>query len=224
MDVSKIYSLARTYTATDSTQLPDATCQDFSNIIYHDLEKEITTRINEDFFYNEWVTDTVIWQREYVLPAKSWTTSWVKKLLSVSLKMKSDADYTKLYENRLTNLEYDVNKFSWEQEFYYIADNSVFLYPIPTEVITAGVKLYWVASLWDIVTGWAESTVKIPVEYHDLIPLGMKYLIYQSRGMINEKNDALLEYNNAKERMIWTLSDRNLWPNISEMPNLSIYK
>ena len=224
MDVSTIYELAKTYTSTDSIQMPDTRLVLFANIIYHDLEKEITSRINEDFFYDEWTTPTVIGQNEYTLPVKSWTTAWLKKLLSVSLKLKSDASYTKLYENRLTNLSQDVNKYAKDQIMYYIADNSVFIYPTPTEIITEWIKLYWISSLWDITTWWSESSVKIPIEYHDLIPLWMKYLIYQSKNMINEKNDALNEYRNAKESMIATLSDRNLWPNESYLPDLSFLK
>ena len=224
MDVSTIYNLSRKLTWSDSIQMPDNTLELFLNIVYHDIEKEITSRVNEDFFYNEWTTNTISWQREYVLPVKSWTTAWLKKLLSVSLKLNSSADYTQLKEERITNYNYDINKFSNLQQFYYIADNSIFIYPVPTENITEWVKLYWISSLWDIQTWWNETTIKIPIEYHDLIVLWMKQYIFDAKNMINEKNDALAQYKNAKELMVATLSDRNLWPMISELPDLSFYK
>lgn len=224
MDVSNVYTLARTLSYTDSTQMPDATLQVFANLAYHDLENTIVSQVNEDFFYNEWFTNTVAWQREYVLPIKSGATAWLKKLLSVSMyKTASDTSYIKLDENRLTNLEYDVNKYSTEQQFYYIADNSVFIYPTPSESVTNGLKLYWVCNLWDIATSGSETSIEIPIEYHDLIALGMLQYIYQSRGMLNEATMALNLYNTKKQQMVWELTDRNAWPHLSELPNLSIY-
>ena len=67
MDVSAIYTLARNLSGTDSTNMPDATLQTFLNIAYHYIENEIVTRVNEDFFYDEFSTDLVSGQREYTL-------------------------------------------------------------------------------------------------------------------------------------------------------------
>lgn len=227
MNVSSIYSLARILSYTSSSQTwvsDDATLQIFANLVYHDLENTIVSQVNEDFFYNEWTDNIVSGKREYLLPIKSWTKAWLKKLLSVSIyKTSNDVDYTKLEENRLTNLPYDVNKYDGEQEFFYIADNSVFIYPTPTENITKGIKVYGVSNLWDIETWWDETTVKIPVEYHDLIAQWMTQYIFQAQWKTNESLSALNTYNQKKQQMVWELTDRNAWTHTSELPNLSHY-
>ena len=46
---------------------------------------------------------------------------------------------------------------------------------------------------------------------------------YQSRGMINEKNDARNEFLQETQRMISNLSDRIITPLESVMPDLSYY-
>jgi hypothetical protein len=112
MDVSAIYTLARTLTATDSTQVSDANLQTFANIIYHDLENTIVSRVNSDFFYQEWTADTVIDQREYQIPVKSGTTAGCKKLLGVSVKYAStDTEYTKLFQSSLSANKSDLGYY-----------------------------------------------------------------------------------------------------------------
>ena len=141
MDVSAIYTLARTLTYTDSTQMPDATMAIFANVVYHDMENCIVSQVNEDFFYQEWLADTVIDQREYTFPVKASTTAGLKKLLGVSVKYKTtDTEYQKLRESKLANnsddLAYYQDGQSATDPFFIIGDNSVFIYPDPKEVVT----------------------------------------------------------------------------------------
>lgn len=229
MDVSAIYTLARTLTYTDSTQMPDATLAIFANIVYHDLENCIVSQVNEDFFYQEWLADTVIDQREYTFPVKSGTTAWMKKLLGVSVKYKStDTEYQKLRESKLANNSDDLAYYQDGQPstdpFFIIGDNSVFIYPDPEEVVTGGIKLYWVCNLGDIATSGTEVSVKIPIEHHEKIAIGMMQYIYQARGLLNEAISALNLYNQKKIDIVNDLSDRNKSPVTSLLPNLTYLK
>lgn len=226
MQVSDIYTLARTLTYTDSVQVPDATLAIFANLAYHDLENTIVSQVNEDYFYQEWTADTAIDQREYTLPVKAGTTAGVKKLLGVSVKYQAtDTDYVKLRESKLSNLDKDIRYYedntSQENAFFIIWDQSVFIYPDPEEIVTDGIKLYWVANLWDIATGGSEISIKIPIEHHEKIAFWMMYYIYQSRWLLNEANWAMNMYNIAKISMVNDLSDRNKSPIVSVLPNLS---
>ncbi len=226
MDVSAIYTLARTLTYTDSTQMPDATLQTFANIVYHDLENVIVSQVNEDFFYQEWTADTVVDQREYVYPVKSGTTAGLKKLLWVSVKYAStDTEYTKLRESKLSNNDTDLGYYrDWQPSgdpFFIIGDYSVFIYPDPEEAVTNGIKLYWVANLGDIATGGNEVSVKLPIEHHEKIAVGMMQYIYQARWLLNEATSAYNLYNQKKIDLVNDLSDRNKSPVISVLPNLT---
>ncbi len=229
MDVSAIYTLARTLTYTDSTQMPDATLAIFANIVYHDLENCIVSQVNEDFFYQEWLADTVIDQREYTFPVKSGTTAGMKKLLGVSVKYKTtDTEYQKLRESKLANNSDDLAYYQDGQPstdpFFIIGDNSVFIYPDPEEVVTSGIKLYGVCNLGDIATSGTEVSVKIPIEHHEKIAIGMMQYIYQARGLLNEAISALNLYNQKKIDIVNELSDRNKSPVTSLLPNLTYLK
>ena len=141
MNYSSINALVRSLTSTDATNMSDATLLTFANTVYHDIENVIVSQVNEDFFYDEWVTDTVVGQREYVLPVKSGTTSGLKKLLGVSCKfLPTDSDFTKLREERMSSLPLDLHYYddnaSTVDPFFIIADKSAFIYPDPTEIIT----------------------------------------------------------------------------------------
>lgn len=206
--------------------MPDATLAIFANVVYHDMENVIVSQVNEDFFYQEWLADSVIDQREYTLPVKSGTTAWLKKLLGVSVKYKStDTDYTKLKESKLSNKEADIlyyqDNLSVNDGFFIIWDYSVFIYPDPEEVVTSGIKLYGVCNLWDIATGGTEASVRIPIEHHEKIAIGMMQYIYQSRGLLQEAVSAINLYNAKKQDMVYDLSDRNKSPVTSQLPSLS---
>jgi hypothetical protein len=67
MTVANIISQFRIDNYIDSTQLTDVQALVFLNRTYRDLINEIRVKVNEDYFYNEWKTDTVINQREYSL-------------------------------------------------------------------------------------------------------------------------------------------------------------
>lgn len=229
MDVSALYSLARTLTYTDSNQMPDATLAIFANVVYHDLENTIVSQVNEDFFYQEWLTNTVIDQREYTFPVKAGTTAGLKKLLGVSLKYKTtNTEFQKLRESKLSNnsddLAYYLDNQTEKDPFFIIWDNSVFVYPDPEEVVTGGLKLYGVSNLWDIATGGTEASVKIPIEHHEKIAIGMMQYIYQARGLLGESTSAYNLYNQKKIDLVNDLSDRNKSPVTSLLPTLTRYK
>lgn len=225
MDVSAIYSLERLLTTTDSSQMPDSTLKIFTNLAYHELENIITTRINEDFFYDEWTWNIIANQREYEIPPEDlWDNDWgCKKILWVSIKYKnSDINFTKLDETRITNL--NVDKWYLSQldiPEYYIADNHFFLLQNPTESIDWWAKIYWIANLLDLDTWWSESTIKLPKEFHELIASWASSYIFQALSLFDKANAARAIYLRRIEDMVSQLSDRNSWPNTIKLPNLN---
>lgn len=75
MDLAAIYTMSRLNTGTTSTNLPDATLLTITNVTYRDLINTIVSRVNEDFFYDEWTADTVANQREYTFPVRTASVS-----------------------------------------------------------------------------------------------------------------------------------------------------
>ena len=209
----------------DTNQLSDANALIFLNRWYRKLINEIRTKVDEDYFYNEWTVDSVIWQREYSLEKRDSDTPWIVKIKGVSIKYKSTDDYIKARPTTFANLDrdltwYETNQPAWEP-FYIVSDNSIFIYPKPTEVVTNWIKLYWIADPVELTTSSSEWDIKIPLEYHYILPLSMAYYSFKARWMINEKNDCLNDLNIETAKMIRELSDRIISPIESEMPNIT---
>jgi hypothetical protein len=227
MDVSAIYSLARTITGTDSTGLPDATAQLLLRISYRDLVNAIKTQVNEDYFYDEWTADTVGGQREYTLPARTGSVTGCNKILGISVKQSSTStEFTKAFEMSIGALPDDLSSYSDQQDasnpFYVISDNSVFLYPTPSESVTGGLKIYGVADPIDVATGGAESTVKIPLEHHETLVHGLVYWHYVSQNRSDRIAESKARYEEAKRYMVSSLTDRTMTPKESILPDLTV--
>ena len=65
MNTANIITQFRTDAYVDSIQVPDATAIIWLNRAYRFLINEIRQKVNEDYFYNEWISDTLQNQREY---------------------------------------------------------------------------------------------------------------------------------------------------------------
>ena len=227
MDLAKIYTLSRLNTSTDTSSMPDATLLDITNLTYRDLINIITSKINENFFYEEWTTPTVIGQTEYTFPVRSSSISGLKKLEAVSIKYKStDQNYTVANPTTITDLVHDKLWYNINQPqskpIFLVYDKSVNIFPAPTEV--QSMILYWVSDPKELIAWASESDIKIPLDFHHLIVLGNEYRIYKARHLTNDKNDALIEYKNEIREMISQLSDRIIKPLESVMPNLNNLK
>jgi hypothetical protein len=126
---------------------------------------------------------------------------------------------------KFSNLPADPTYYvEWQSSatpFFTVADKSLFIYPTPTTTVASGLLMYWISDPINLIAWDAESAIKIPVDYHHLIVLGNEYRIYKARRMTNEKNDALVEYQNACNKMVTELSDRIIRPLESEQPCLT---
>lgn len=75
MTLAEIYAMSRMNTGTDSVNLTDANLLTITNVTYRDLINIITSKVSEDFFYEEWTSTTVIGQSEYTLPVRTASVS-----------------------------------------------------------------------------------------------------------------------------------------------------
>lgn len=224
MNISDIITQVRLDSWLDNIQAPDTNILIWINRVYRDLINDITQKVNEDFFYQEWTTNLVNNQREYTLQKRTSTIDWLKKVKKVSLKVNNE--FINVRPNFLsTSLEKDLWYYSINQNindpFYIISDNSIFIYPTPKENITNWLKIYWICDPIDLTLTSTEENIKIPLEYQDLLVLWAVYHSYRSRQMINEKNEAKNEYIFEKNKMLTNLSDRIITPLVSEMPYIN---
>lgn len=229
MDLAAIYTMSRLNTGTTSTNLPDATLLTITNVTYRDLINTIVSRVNEDFFYDEWTADTVANQREYTFPVRTASVSWLKKLISIGIKYATTDDYYRIttptkFSNLTSDPTYYVENQTNTEPFFTVADKSVFIYPAPTSSITGWLYMYWISDPIELQAAATEALIKIPVDFHYLMVLGNEYKIYKSRLMFNDATRAYNEYVAEVNKMCTQLSDRIIKPLESAMPSLNQYE
>ena len=189
MTVQQVVDRARRLWYVDSFQYEDDDAVEDFNIIYHDLENDIVTKIREDYFWDYFTTDSVVWQTEYVLPSNIW--NWWTELEKwdwVSVKYTNTSDFIKARRVNQNWLESDDTYYAESQSqsdpFYYIKDDSIFIFPAPDSAIIWWIKMEWIKWLSDLVLTSLEPEIfndKIPTKFHTLISMWMLEYVYQSR-------------------------------------------
>ena len=215
-----------------STQISDTNAMLLVNRWFRDVINFIKAEVDEFYFYDVFTPKNWYWlltdQNEYTLPKRTETEPWLNKVKVVSIKYRNtDTDYIKLVPWNLHNLEKDLDWYKtntpdteW-QAFYLIMENSLFIYPSPKEDVADWIKLYWIKDPIDLKITDEEADIPLPLEVQYLVPLAMTYHYWKSLKRINEKNDALNEYNNAKIEAKWILTNRIDTPLESEMPYIA---
>lgn len=232
MNTQNLVDRARRLAYVDSTQYSDTVAIEDLNIIYHDIENTIITEVSEDFFWDYFTADTVIWQEEYNLPTwLSGNYTSLYKSLAISVKYSADTDYIKWERQYPYLLPQDLSHYKTNQPkskpFYHISDKSYFIYPAPTEVVTGWIKIYWIKNLSDLTISSTANDIfagSIPTKFYNIISLWMLEFIYQARWMINEANNARMRYLQERSKLVEYLSDRDDWVYEKQEPDLSYYK
>lgn len=241
MDVNSLVSLTQTLSWVTSSQVSDTITLQFANLAYHEIEELIRNDIDEDYFYDYFTTDTRLNQSEYNFASIAPTSllPGILKIISVGV-MYSNADTAyrtvrafgsgSLYSTP----EYTQVNQPNTDPFYIYKDNSLFLYPYPDNdgntalatgdvVVSNGLRVHCSVSLIDLVSGWAETTIKIPRNHHRAIALKAATYIYLHRNLWGTAiaQDIENKANIAIATLKSNLKDRTLTPVDQDMPVLT---
>lgn len=233
MDVSALIARSRRLWKVDDYQYTNLQALEDLNIIYHDIENTIVTEVSEDFFWDYFVTDTVIWQEEYRLPKSlSWNYTSLYKSIQISIKYRNDFEEykkaEKIYPYLLSRDLSDYKEwYSRSSPFYHISDDSFFIYPAPKESVNDWLKIYWIKNLKDLNLNSIEDDLfswTIPTKFHYIISLWMLEFIYMAQNLTNEAINARARYERERSKLVEYLSDRQEWIIEREDWDLSYYK
>lgn len=215
MTPSEIIARARTLSGTDSTNYTDAQgIKDF-NAVYQDLISDIITEIDEDYFWDKIVTDSVASQNEYVIDDTQTSPNYrINQVNKVSVKYSdTDAYYTKATRVNPNDFENDEDWYKTNQPktnpVYYVADDSVFIFPQPDANVTAGIKMNVILQPVDLTINSTEADVVIAPRFHKVISDGIRRFIYAGRQMLAEEQSALALYDKSKREMIGQMKNRD---------------
>lgn len=190
MDVPTLITFTRDQWSVVSSNVDDTTLLRYLNIAYHNIENAIVDRVAEDYFWDTFTFDTVADQNEYTMPINSSTVTWIKKISKVEIKWKAADSYSTLLRPDDVNNAWVVDgylgdKLNVANAFWQYRDDSIFIYPTPTESVTWGGIIYAVKALIDLTAAGAETTV-FPNhsdlrQYHHLIGLGALPFVLRHR-------------------------------------------
>jgi len=86
---------------------------------------------------------------------------------------------------------------------------------------TGGLRIY---GTYDVVDLTASASPLLEAGWHTVLAYGLVPFVFQSKGMIQEKNDAQVKYEQEKTKMLRLLSERNLSPIERIAPNTANYE
>lgn len=231
MNVRQIIDKALFDTHTNWNDYPDTQAIIAANYRYWDLIDMVVNEVKERFFWDIWLTDTVVDESEYLAEKLGIAPDDldIKKIDGLYVKYKnSDTYYTKLKYRDESSLTMDKDWYkdntSQQDAFFYIADNSYFIYPTPKEVVTNWIRLEVIHAPADLTVDTVESDIELERQFHYIISLWLEIDIYKSQWKLNEANLAEQKYDKEADKMISKLKDRYDEPIDFIMPNLSLYE
>jgi len=217
MDAQQILDFARDQANVTDNEFTNDRLLPYLNISYHDVENDITTQVSEDFFYDIWTTDLITNQNEYIWQESSAVQLWFKKIVQVEIKYRSNQDYFEKLLLRSVNLFPDSREYLAERTpesswFFDIKDSSLWIYPVPTEDVTNGLKVSTITNMVDLTTTSTEEEVYPDHtdlrQRHYIIGLWIVPYILRIRWQVWEKQEAQNDYRTEKRKMVAQLKWR----------------
>lgn len=231
MDGTAIYNRSLRLSHTNANDYTTAQATEDMELRHQDLVDRIVVVTKGDYFWDTWISDTVIGQSEYVAD-KLWISPDdldIKKINKVFIKYNDwDAYYTPVRFQNPATLDEHPDYYSDNQPtvdpFFYIQDESIFIYPAPSAAITGGLQLYCIHKPTAITTSSTEASIEIPTQFHKLIVLGLVADVYYSQGKINEANDAEAKYEAGILDMVAFMKQRYNQPKKKTQSGLDFYR
>lgn len=189
----------------------------------------IKEKINKWYFWEEFTTNIIAWQREYTLPTSDYDTEWVQAVDRVEVKLSNTMEYRELINDQLLLWSYEEE---WARNknypFYTVKDSSIILFPTPDESVTDWLVLYATTTLKDI----EESTIESEIfgwhtelrQYIQLIADWLCIDLYARARQYDDKNIAQQDYDINIQRMIKAIGNRTKTISYEKMPDLSMYE
>lgn len=177
----------------------------YLNLAYIDTIDELI-KLKVAFLFDEWVTDTVANQNEYLI-TKLWLEPDalnIKTIRKIFIKYSStDTYHTPAERVNPSILEYHPDWYKENQPktepFFYIADNSFFIFPEPKEPVEWWIEIYVIHDAPQIDETTTEDNIEVPLSYHKAISYKIREYIFSSQW---KENEAQLANNKWKQEII----------------------
>lgn len=224
--MATIIELALNQTYTNSAEISSTYLVEYLNNSYNDIYNFIVNNIDQYYFWQEWKTNLINWQKEYEIDD---VVERIYKLENVSVKSWDTYYIAQVYNT--SNFYNDKSVYSDKQSYlnplYEFKAKSIIIYPTPKSNIFEWLKISWIYRL-PALEATATASDLFPwynelQQFSELVYIGMMQYIFQSQGKTNERNDALNLFNSKLQDLRQALMVRNKQPNILTINNWELY-
>jgi len=159
-----------------TTGYPDSVGIKHYNRSYKKVMSKMRLTDNE-YFYDQWLSNTVIGQVEYniteIVSPNYWTVD-ITRVKRVYIKFTADQEFfTPCREESPAKLAYGKDYYAERQSkvdpFYYIQDNSIWVFPAVEEVVTGGLLVEAIIEPPALLTSSTADKVQVPERINELI-------------------------------------------------------
>lgn len=215
MTWEEIYQRVLRQTHTDTIDYTNADADADIDVRYQELIDAVVSGSKADYFWDRWLTNTVINQSEY-LAEKLWIAPDdldIKRINKVFIKYTAtQTDFTPVEYINPTSLTKHPDSYKTSQSttnpFFYIQDNSIFIYPAPTVAIVGALELFVIHKPSAITTATTEANIELPAQFHKLIADWLRIDVFLSQGKENEAQLAQSIYEKGIRRMVSIMKER----------------
>lgn len=205
------------------------------NELKNNFFSALVNAVEEDWNWERWTTTTVALQGEYTLPSVGASTAGAKQIKQVSLTYDGetyrDTGEVIYVPAKLVNPNTLPNHWGYyaqnqpkESPLYFIADDSIFIAPIPLsgEAGAGYMELRGIKSIPDYTTGTTEAEMVFPLDVQQLFVQGLEPYVMRSKGMERgEVNAAIAEYERLQSKKIREMTTRYETADFSSYPEES---
>ena len=210
-----IYNRALRQTHTDSDDYTPTEANLDLDLRFQELVDEIVSVTKGDYYWDRGLTSTVVNQSEYVAEKLGLAPNDldIKKINKVFIKYNDSQEFlTRVRYQNPWALDKHPDYYKTHQSkidpFFYIQDNSIFIYPAPDAAIANWLELYVIHKPKAITTDSTEDEIELPTQFHKLLSDWLRIDIYLSKGLENEANAAQARYNAWIRNMISIMKER----------------
>lgn len=173
MTISQLCNLIRDQYYLDINDYSNTRLLTYINPLKDRIWSFFITYINEYYNWDTFKANSVVWQSEYIFPQIASNSLWTKKINEVLVNYDNTTytnwslQYVKAKKVDLHNLQYEweyyINNQPKTAPIYYLADNSIFIAPMPDVAITNWIYIKWIKNIKDFT--WTETESQIPLPY-----------------------------------------------------------
>ena len=162
------------------------------NWSYQDVTGDIQL-LDEEYFFDYGIGDTAIDQIEYQVKqivSPTYGTVDITQTKNVLVKYTATQEnYINASEVHKESLEHGTDYYAKNQDindpFFYIQDNSIWLFPAPKEAVTGGLKVECIIQPPDLIVADTIDKVFVPKRIQRIIEEGMMPYAYEYLGKEN---------------------------------------